>query len=79
MNTVAVSMQDMTRVSHHFVRGKNPKKFASILVNFLGKVSVLEFNDKNANILLFFFLARACVCVEICSTYILPFCIITFM
>ncbi|KAL2487647.1 hypothetical protein Fot_40939 [Forsythia ovata] len=28
---------DMTRVSYHFVRGKNPKKFASTLVNFMGK------------------------------------------
>ncbi|XP_031743589.1 Golgi to ER traffic protein 4 homolog isoform X3 [Cucumis sativus] len=28
---------DMTRVSYHFIRGDNPKKFASILVNFMGK------------------------------------------
>ncbi|KAK3004457.1 hypothetical protein RJ639_019810 [Escallonia herrerae] len=28
---------DIARASLHFVRGKNPKKFASILVNFLGK------------------------------------------
>lgn len=28
---------DMTKVSFHFVRGKNPKKFASTLVNFMGK------------------------------------------
>ncbi|XP_008459732.1 protein GET4 [Cucumis melo] len=28
---------DMTRVSYHFVRGDNPKKFASTLVNFMGK------------------------------------------
>ncbi|KAJ6892354.1 Golgi to ER traffic protein 4 [Populus alba x Populus x berolinensis] len=28
---------DMTRVSYHFVRGNNPKKFASTLVNFMGK------------------------------------------
>ncbi|RXI09093.1 hypothetical protein DVH24_023237 [Malus domestica] len=28
---------DMVRVSHHFVRGNNPKEFASTLVNFMGK------------------------------------------
>ncbi|KAJ0046025.1 hypothetical protein Pint_06115 [Pistacia integerrima] len=28
---------DMTRVSYHFVRGNDPPKFASILVNFMGK------------------------------------------
>ncbi|KAA8539355.1 hypothetical protein F0562_026047 [Nyssa sinensis] len=28
---------DMTRVSYHFIRGQNPKKFASTLVNFMGK------------------------------------------
>ncbi|KAJ1424887.1 hypothetical protein SESBI_11280 [Sesbania bispinosa] len=28
---------DMNRVTYHFVRGNNPKKFASTLVNFLGK------------------------------------------
>ncbi|KAF9676723.1 hypothetical protein SADUNF_Sadunf08G0032600 [Salix dunnii] len=28
---------DMTTVSYHFVRGNNPKKFASALVNFMGK------------------------------------------
>ncbi|KAB1212216.1 hypothetical protein CJ030_MR5G024984 [Morella rubra] len=28
---------DMARVSSHFVRGNNPKKFASVLVNFMGK------------------------------------------
>lgn len=28
---------DMARVSYHFVRGKNPLKFASTLVNFMGK------------------------------------------
>ncbi|KAI3520218.1 hypothetical protein L1887_09497 [Cichorium endivia] len=28
---------DMTRVSLHFARGRNPKKFASTLVNFMGK------------------------------------------
>ncbi|XP_052199284.1 protein GET4 isoform X2 [Diospyros lotus] len=28
---------DMTRVSYHFVRGKNPKQFASLFVNFMGK------------------------------------------
>ncbi|KAK6150769.1 hypothetical protein DH2020_015701 [Rehmannia glutinosa] len=28
---------DMAKVSYHFVRGKNPKKFASTLVNFMGK------------------------------------------
>lgn len=32
------SVQDMAKVSYHFVRGKNPKKFASTLVNFMGKV-----------------------------------------
>lgn len=29
----------MPRVSYHFVRGNDPAKFASILVNFMGKVS----------------------------------------
>ena len=33
----------MTRVSYHFIRGDNPKKFASILVNFMGKVLELSF------------------------------------
>ncbi|XP_021897915.1 Golgi to ER traffic protein 4 homolog [Carica papaya] len=28
---------DMARVSRHFVRGNNPKKFASILINFMSK------------------------------------------
>ncbi|KAK7268189.1 hypothetical protein RIF29_20880 [Crotalaria pallida] len=28
---------DMNRVTYHFVRGNDPKKFASTLVNFLGK------------------------------------------
>ncbi|KAM7499182.1 hypothetical protein LguiA_023596 [Lonicera macranthoides] len=28
---------DMSKISFHFVRGKSPKKFASILVNFMGK------------------------------------------
>ncbi|KAK4578911.1 hypothetical protein RGQ29_028827 [Quercus rubra] len=28
---------DMVRVSNHFVRGNSPKKFASVLVNFMGK------------------------------------------
>ncbi|KAK6142645.1 hypothetical protein DH2020_022993 [Rehmannia glutinosa] len=28
---------DMAKVSYHFVRGKDPKKFASTLVNFMGK------------------------------------------
>ncbi|KAL3649201.1 hypothetical protein CASFOL_005604 [Castilleja foliolosa] len=28
---------DMAKVSYHFIRGKNPKNFASTLVNFMGK------------------------------------------
>ncbi|XP_047964541.1 protein GET4 isoform X1 [Salvia hispanica] len=28
---------DMSKVTYHFVRGKNPKKFALTLVNFMGK------------------------------------------
>ncbi|GMN51167.1 hypothetical protein TIFTF001_020314 [Ficus carica] len=28
---------DMARVSYHFIKGNNPKKFASVLVNFMGK------------------------------------------
>ncbi|KAL5569256.1 hypothetical protein UlMin_025831 [Ulmus minor] len=28
---------DMARVSYHFVKGNNPKKFAAVLVNFMGK------------------------------------------
>ncbi|KAL1569259.1 protein GET4-like isoform X1 [Salvia divinorum] len=28
---------DMSKVAYHFVRGKNPKKFALTLVNFMGK------------------------------------------
>jgi hypothetical protein len=31
----------MTKVSSHFVRGNDPKKFASMLINFMGKVMVL--------------------------------------
>lgn len=34
-----VSVQDMVKVSFHFVHGKSPKNFASTLVNFMGKVS----------------------------------------
>lgn len=34
-------LQDMARVSYHFVRGKHPRKFASTLVNFMGKVRLL--------------------------------------
>jgi hypothetical protein len=41
MYQCTASLQDMARVSYHFVRGNNPKKFASVLVNFMGKVSVL--------------------------------------
>ncbi|KAB5544179.1 hypothetical protein DKX38_012291 [Salix brachista] len=33
----SLKCSDMTRVSYHFVRGNNPKKFASSLVNFMGK------------------------------------------
>ena len=33
----------MAKVTYHFVRGNNPKKFASTLVSFLGKVSLLTF------------------------------------
>lgn len=40
-------LQDMTRVSYHFVRGNSPEKFASTLVNFMGKVSFF-FNDLHA-------------------------------
>nr|QXR02100.1 guided entry of tail-anchored proteins 4 [Saccharum hybrid cultivar] len=32
-----LSQKDMTKVSSHFVRGNDPKKFASMLVNFMGK------------------------------------------
>ncbi|XP_042024296.1 protein GET4-like isoform X2 [Salvia splendens] len=28
---------DMSKVTYHFVRGKNPKKFALTLINFMGK------------------------------------------
>jgi hypothetical protein len=35
-------MQDMTKVSSHFVRGNDPKKFASMLANFMGKVMVFR-------------------------------------
>lgn len=31
----------MTKVSSHFVRGNDPKKFASMLVNFMGKVIIV--------------------------------------
>ena len=30
--------QDMTKVSGHFIRGNDQEKFASTLVNFMGKV-----------------------------------------
>lgn len=36
------NMQDMARVTNHFVRGNNPKKFASIILNFMGKVSLIS-------------------------------------
>ncbi|KAE9467137.1 hypothetical protein C3L33_00956, partial [Rhododendron williamsianum] len=32
-----LTSEDMARVSYHFVRGKHPRKFASTLVNFMGK------------------------------------------
>ena len=41
MYQYTASLQDMVRVSNHFVRGNSPKKFASVLVNFMGKVSLL--------------------------------------
>nr|POE58463.1 golgi to er traffic protein 4 like [Quercus suber] len=37
MYQYTASLQDMARVSNHFVRGNSPKKFASVLVNFMGK------------------------------------------
>lgn len=40
-NVLYLDGQDMTKVSSHFVRGNDPKKFASMLVNFMGKVVVL--------------------------------------
>lgn len=36
--TFCLWIQDMAKVSYHFVRGKDPKKFASTLVNFMSKV-----------------------------------------
>lgn len=36
----STALQDMVRVAQHFVRGNNPKEFASTLVHFMGKVSV---------------------------------------
>jgi len=36
----------MTKVSSHFVRGNDPKKFASMLVNFMGKVVFLFLTNK---------------------------------
>ncbi|RZS22012.1 hypothetical protein BHM03_00054737, partial [Ensete ventricosum] len=32
------ALQDMTKVSSHFVRGSDPEKFASVIVSFMGKV-----------------------------------------
>jgi hypothetical protein len=31
---------DMVRISRHFVRAEDPEKFASMLVNFMGRVSL---------------------------------------
>jgi len=39
----AFYMQDMAKVTYHYVKGNNPKKFATTLVSFLGKVSLLMF------------------------------------
>lgn len=46
---IVFSLQDMAKVSAHFVRGGDPKKFASALVNFMGKVILITIK------LLFFF------------------------
>lgn len=39
----SILVQDMTKVSFHFVRGGQPEKFAATLVNFMGKVSLAFF------------------------------------
>lgn len=54
-------LQDMSRVSLHFVRGNNPKKFASTIVNFMGKVCLLL----TLFVYLFFF-SYLCNCVIFC-------------
>nr|KJB78898.1 hypothetical protein B456_013G025000 [Gossypium raimondii] len=36
-STELVGFENMAKVSYHFVRGNNPKKFASTLVNFMSK------------------------------------------
>lgn len=33
----------MAKVSSHFVRGEDSTKFASVLVNFMGKVSLQKY------------------------------------
>lgn len=38
-NTCLTVLQDIARVSYYFVRGNNPQKFASVLVNFMSKVN----------------------------------------
>lgn len=40
----AFYMQDMAKVTYHYVKGNNPKKFATTLVSFLSKVSLLIFS-----------------------------------
>lgn len=54
-------LQDMSRVSLHFVRGNNPKKFASTIVNFMGKVCSLL-----TLFIYFFFFSYLCNCVIFC-------------
>lgn len=34
-------LQDIARVSYHFVRGNDAQKFVSVVVNFMGKVNII--------------------------------------
>lgn len=45
----------MARVSFHFVRGNNPEKFASTIVNFMGKVRLFNDVDTYKHKLILFF------------------------
>lgn len=40
MVNIGILVQDMAKVSFHFVRGGQTEKFATTLVNFMGKVSL---------------------------------------
>lgn len=58
MVNIGILVQDMAKVSFHFVRGGQTEKFATTLVNFMGKVSLFLY------FFLPFFFFQFDICVE---------------